>query len=163
MTSLSNYSGDNEDNDDLPQMIPCMYCYTQWPQSCSRPPPTHTFTGDPRASPEVSCAVLSPLILSPVSWCARFCCTLQKSISQSCVSSDSPMVGLMATSSKRGYAIPTSVIPRAPGSLQQTIEDPYLHRRCSNTVLSQSLWGSLGSGVHMVCLSPVSVSGVNGI
>ena len=95
-------------------MIPCMYCYTQWPQSCSRPPPTHTFTGDPRASPEVSCVVLSPLILSPVSWCARFCCTLQKSISQSCVSSDSPMVGLMATSSKRGYTIPTSVIPRAP-------------------------------------------------
>ena len=27
-----------------------------------------------------------------------------------------------------------------PLSLQQTTADPYLHRRCSNTVLSQSLW-----------------------
>ena len=37
------------------------------------------------------------------------------------------MVGLMVTSSKRAYAIPRSA-------------DPYLHRRHSNTVLSQSLW-----------------------
>ena len=50
------------------------------------------------------------------------------------VSSGSSIVGLMATSSKRTYAIPT---PRAP-SLQQTTADLYLHRRRSNTVLSQS-------------------------
>ena len=50
------------------------------------------------------------------------------------------MVGLMATSSKRAYAIPKSAAPRAP-SLWQSTADPYLHRRCSNTVLSQSLWG----------------------
>ena len=28
-----------------------------------------------------------------------------------------------------------------PLSLRQTTANPYLHRRCSNTVLSQSLWG----------------------
>ena len=28
-----------------------------------------------------------------------------------------------------------------PLSLRQTTADPYLHRRCSNTILSQSLWG----------------------
>ena len=33
---------------------------------------------------------------------------------QSCVSSGSSMVGLMATSSKRAYAIPRSTAPRAP-------------------------------------------------
>ena len=33
---------------------------------------------------------------------------------QSCVSSGGSMVGLMATSSKRGYAIPRSTAPRAP-------------------------------------------------
>ena len=33
---------------------------------------------------------------------------------QSCVSSGSFMVGLMATSSKRAYAIPKSAAPRAP-------------------------------------------------
>ena len=43
-----NYGGCNEDNGDLPQKIPCMYCYSPCPQPCSRPPPTHTFTRDSR-------------------------------------------------------------------------------------------------------------------
>ena len=41
-------------------------------------------------------------------------CDLKESISQSCVSSGSSMVGLMVTSSKRTYAIPKSAAPRAP-------------------------------------------------
>ena len=49
------------------------------------------------------------LLLSPGSWCAYgSVCALQESISQSCVSSGSSVVGLMATSSKRAYAIPKS-------------------------------------------------------
>ena len=40
------YSGGNEDNGDLLQKIPCVYCYTQCPQPCSRPPLTHTSAGD---------------------------------------------------------------------------------------------------------------------
>ena len=132
-----NYSGGNEGNGDLPQKIPCMYCYTQCPQPCSRPPPTHASAGDSRTpagkSKTVSCGVTA------FSWVPvhKVLFTLQQSISQSCVSSGSSMVGLMVTSSKRTYAIPT---PR-PLSLQQSTADPYLHRRCSNTVLSQSLWG----------------------
>ena len=59
---------------------------------------------------------------------------------QSCVSSGTSLVGLMVTSSKRAYVIPRSTTPRAP-ALQQSTADPYLHRRHSNTVLSQSLWG----------------------
>ena len=51
------------------------------------------------------------LFLSPGSWCTRFCYALQESISQSYVSSDRSIVGLIVTSSKRTYAIPT---PRAP-------------------------------------------------
>ena len=42
----SNYSGGNEDNGDLFQKIPCMYCYTQCPQPCSRPLATHASAGD---------------------------------------------------------------------------------------------------------------------
>ena len=76
---------------------------------------------------------------------------------QSCVSSGSSMVGLMATSSKRAYAIPRSAAPRAP-ALQQSTGDPYLLRGHPNTVLAQSL-GSLGPGMHKVCLNPLSVSG----
>ena len=58
----------------------------------------------------------------------------------SCVSSGSSMVGLMATSSKRARPIPRSTAPRAPAPVAVHYY-PYLLRRHSNTVLSQSLWG----------------------
>ena len=52
---------------------------------------------------------------------------------QSCVRSGSSMVGLMATSSKRAYAILRSVAPKVL-PLRQAAADPHLHRRHSNTV-----------------------------
>ena len=55
-----------------------------------------------------------------------------------------------------------SLVHPEPLPLQQSIADPYLHRRHSNTVLSQSLWG-LWVLVHKVCLSPLSVSDGNGV
>ena len=105
------------------------------PPTLQQAPWTHAFTGDSR-TPRGKSPVGS-LLLSPGSWCTRFCCALQESISQSCVSSGSSTVGLMATSSKRAYATPTP----EPVSLWQTTADPHLHRKCSNTVLFQSLWG----------------------
>ena len=58
------------------------------------------------------------LLLSPGSWCAQVSvCAHQEFVSQSCVSSGGSMVGLMATSSKRAYAIPRSAAPRAPALL----------------------------------------------
>ena len=62
---------------------------------------------------------------------------LQESISQSCVSSGTSVVGLMETSSKRSYP---SLLHPEPLPLQQSTGDLGLHRRPSNTVLSQSLW-----------------------
>ena len=59
---------------------------------------------------------------------------------QSCVSSGGSVVGLMEIASKRAYAIPRSTAPRAL-LLRQSTADPYLHRRHSDTVLAQSLWG----------------------
>ena len=64
-TSLSlfslNYGGGNEDNGDLLQRIPCLYCYTHCPQPRSRPPPTHASAGDSwiltGKSGSVSCGV----------------------------------------------------------------------------------------------------------
>ena len=41
-----NYGGGNEDNGDLFQKVPCRQCYTQCPQPCSRPPPSHASTRD---------------------------------------------------------------------------------------------------------------------
>ena len=71
-----NYGGGYDDNHDLPQKIPCMYCYTQCPQPCSRPPPTHASTGDSWTttgkSRTVSCGVIVPFSWVPVHkvlWC----------------------------------------------------------------------------------------------
>ena len=61
--------------------------------------------------------------------------------------------GLMVTSSKGVYAVPRSAAPRAPA--------PAAVHCSPNTVLTQSLWVSVGSlcaGAHKVCLSPLSVS-----
>ena len=59
-----NYGGSNEDNGDLLQKVPCIYCYTQGPQPCSRLPTAHTSTGDSWTltgkSGSVSCGVTSP-------------------------------------------------------------------------------------------------------
>jgi len=100
----------------LLQKVPCMYCYTQCPQPCSRPPPTYISTEDPWTLPGKSGSVsYGALLLSPGSWCTQgSVCALQESVSQSCVSSVSSLVGVTATSSKRAYAIPKSAAPRAP-------------------------------------------------
>ena len=81
---------------------------------------------------------------------------------QSCVSSSGSMVGLMATSFKRTYAIPRSTVPRAPAPEavhcwpvppQETLK----HSSVSVPV------GSLGSGTYKVCLSPLSFPGGYGV
>ena len=50
-----------------------------------------------------------------------------------------PLVAVW-TSSKRAYAIRRSAAPK-PLPLRQSTADLFLHRRRSNTVLSQALWG----------------------
>ena len=103
-----------------------------------RPTPLPETPGHPQASLEQP--PVESLLLSSGSWCTRFCCDLRESISQSCVSSGSSMLGLMATSSKRAYAVPKSAAPRT----SVPVEDHgrlYLHRKCSNTFLSQYMWG----------------------
>ena len=77
-------------------------------------------------------------LLSPGSWYTGSVCVLQVSIFQSCVSSRSSKVRFMVTSSNRAMPYPSLLHPEP---LRQSTADPSLHRRCSNTVLSQSLWG----------------------
>ena len=70
-----NYGGGIEDNGNLLQKVPCRHCCIQCPQPCSRPPPTHTCTGDSWTltgkSVSVSCGVIDPF--SWVLICTRFC------------------------------------------------------------------------------------------
>ena len=78
-----------------------------------RPTPPLETPGHSRAS--LGQSHVGSLLLSPGSWCTQgSVCVLQESISQSCVSAGSSMVGLMVTSSKRAYAIPKSAAHRAP-------------------------------------------------
>ena len=92
-----------------------MHCYTQCPQPAAgyhQPTPLPETPGHPQAS--LGQSPVGSLLLSPGSWCTSFCCALQETISQSCVSSGSSTVGLLVTSSKRVYAIPKTAAPRAP-------------------------------------------------
>ena len=85
-------------------------------------------------------------------------CALQESICQSCVSSGSSMVGLMATSSKRAYAIPKSAAPRAAVPVGVPCWPVPLQEMLKHSSVSVSV-GFLGPGAHKTCLSPLSVSG----
>ena len=77
-----------------------------------RPMPLLETPGYSQAS--LSQSLVRSLLLSPGSWCTRFCLCPPRVYFQSCVSSGSSMVGLMVTPSKRAYAIPKSAAPRAP-------------------------------------------------
>ena len=78
-----------------------------------QPTPPLEPPGHSRAS--LGQSLVGSLLLSPGCWGIQgSVCALQESISQSCVSSGSSVVGLMVTSSKRAYATPRSAAPRAP-------------------------------------------------
>ena len=106
----SNYGGGNEDNGDLLPKVPCMHGCTQ----CSDPAAGHRkptllpeTPGHSQASLDQS--LVGSLLLSPGSWCAQgSVCALKILFPQSCVSSGGSMVGFMATSSKKAYAISRS-------------------------------------------------------
>ena len=86
-------------------------------------PPLET-PGHSQASQDQS--LVGSLLLSPGSWCTQgFVCALQESIFKSCVSSGGCMVGLMATSSKRAYAIPRSTARRSNQSILKEISPEY--------------------------------------
>ena len=70
-----NYGGGNEDNGDLIQKVPCTHCYTQCPQPCSRPLPTHASARDSWTL-RVKYGSVSCGVTAPFSWVlvnTRFC------------------------------------------------------------------------------------------
>ena len=91
---MPNYGGGNEDNGDLLEKIPCTHCHTHCPQPCSRPPLTCISTGESRTRASLGESPVGSLLVSPGSWCTRgSVCALQESVSQSCVSFGSSVVG----------------------------------------------------------------------
>jgi len=79
---------------------------------------------------------------------------------QSFVSSGGSMMGLMATSSKRAYAIPRSAAPRGPAlSPAAGYCWPVPSQKTSKHSYGSVSVGSLGPSAHKFCLSPLNVSG----
>ena len=142
--------GDNEDNGDLLQKVPCMHCCPQCPQPCSRPLPTHTPPETPgRSRASLGQPLVGSLLLSPGSWCTQGSdCACQEFLSQSCASSGSSIVELMTTSSKRGYAIPTFTAARRGASAPVAVHCGRVHPQETQTQFCLSLVGSLDPGVH---------------
>ena len=81
---------------------------------------------------------------------------------QSCVSSSSSMVELMATSSKRAFAIPRSTAPRAPAPAAVHCWPIPLQETLTYSSVSVSV-RLLGPDMYKVCLSALSVSGGYGV
>ena len=89
-----NYGGANEDSGDLLQKVPWCTAALSVPDPAAgprRPTPPPQIPGHSWAS--LGQSPVGSLLLSPGSWCTRFCCALQESISPSCVSSGGSMVG----------------------------------------------------------------------
>ena len=109
----SNYGGGNEDNGDLLQQVTCTHCCTQCPYPAAGLHASTETPGHSWASLGQYLVGSLLLFLGPGVHKALF--VPSKSLFlQSCVSSSGFMVGLMATSSKRAYAISRSAAPRAP-------------------------------------------------
>ena len=150
-----NYGGGNEDNGDLLQKVPCSHCHTQCPWSCCRlTPPGHS-----QAS--LGQSLVGSLLLSPRSCCAQgFVCALQESVSPVLCKSGGSMVRLMATSSKCGLCHTQVCCTQSPCPWSWSMP-PQETLKHSKAGLTQSLWGLLLC--TMFCLSPLSISGGNGI
>ena len=110
-----NSGGGSEDNDNLLQEVPCTHCHTQCPRPCTghhRPTPPPEASGHSRVWVSLQWGHCS-FLLGPSAHNVLF--VPSKSLfPESCVSSGSSMVVLMATSSKRAYVIPRSAAPRVP-------------------------------------------------
>ena len=121
--------------------MPCMNCCTQCPQPCSRPPPTHTSTRDSR-TPTGKSGTVSSGVTAPFSWVlvhGVLLCPPRVYFPGLCKfwQSYGRVNGALL---QEGLCHSQVCCTQSP-SLRQTTAERYLHRRLSNTVLSQSLWG----------------------
>ena len=104
-------------------------------------------------------SLVGSLLFSPGSWCTQgFVCALQESVSPVLCKFWQLYDGLMATSSKRAYAIPRSTAPRAPAHTAVHYWPMPPQETPKHSSFSVSV-GYLGPGVQKVCLSSLRVSG----
>ena len=154
--------GGKEDDGDLFQKVPCMYCCTQCCQPHSRPPPTHASTGDSWTltgkSGSVPCGVTAPF-----SWV---------------------LVNMFLLCPPRVYFPVLCKVWQLYGGVNGDLLQEGLHHTqvcCTQSLCSFSSQllthtstgvaqssvsvsvGSLGPGACKVCLSPLSICEGNGV
>ena len=142
-----NYGGGNEDNGHFLQKIPCTHCCTQCPQTCSRLPPTHASARDSWTLTDKSGSV-SYGVTAPFSWvlvCTKFCWCPPRVCFPVLCKFWQLYDGLMATSSKRAYAMPRSAAPRAPAPAGVHCRPGPPQETLTHSSVSVSV-GSLGPG-----------------
>ena len=159
-----NYDGDNEDNGNLLQKVPCTHCCTQCLQPCSRPLQTYVSTSDSWKHVGKS-GLVTFGVTAHFSWVLvhkRFClCHLRVCFPVLCkfwrlcggVNGDLLQEGLFHS---QVYCI------QSPCSWSNPLLT-HTSTRDAQTQFCLSLCGSLGPGVHKVYLSPLSVSGEYGV
>ena len=137
-----NYGGGTEDNGDLLQKVPRTHCYTQCPQPCSRPLLTYTSARDCWTFMGKSGSIFRG-VTAPFSWVlmsTRFVCALQESVSPVLRKFWWLYGGGNGNFLQEGLCHTQVCCTQNPAPVQNRA-GLYLHRRHSNTALSQSLWG----------------------
>ena len=165
---IPNNGGGSEDNGHLLLKVPCIHCCTQCPLPCTTNPCLCQRLLDTHRQVWVSLLWgHSSFFLGPGVHKILF--VPSKSLfPPSCVGYGSSIVGLMALSSKGAYAIPKSA---APSHTQICCTQspcprgsPLLTRTSTGDAQTQFCLSLFGlPGVHKVCLSPLSISGGNGV
>jgi len=108
-------------------------------------------------------SLVGSLILTPGSWFKVLFVPSKSLFPQSCVSSGISMVGLMATSSKRAYAISRCAAPRTPSPMDRPL---LTHTSAGDTQTLKGKSDSVSVGspiVYRFCLIPPSISGRYGV
>ena len=152
--TIPSYGGGNENNGDLPQKIPCMSCYRPCPQPCSRPPLTHTLTRDSRTptgkSPvgSLSLVLVHKVLLCPPRVYFPGLCKFWQLYGG--VNGDLLQEDLCHTHTQN--LCPCS----RPLPTRTSTGDVH-------TEFCLSLCGSLCPSACKICLSPLSISGGNGV
>ena len=140
-----------------------MCCYTQCPESCSRPPPTHASAGDPQTptgkSRTVSCGVTAPfslvlahkvLLCPPIVYFPVRCKFWQL------------YGGVNGDLLQEGLCHPHVCCTQSPCPCSRPPPTCISIGDAQTQSVSVSV-GALGPGAHSLCLSALSISGRNGV
>ena len=159
-----NYGEGIEDNGDLLQNVPCRHCYTQCPQPCSRPPQTHTSSGDswtlPGKSRSVSCGVTAPF-----SWFlvhTTFCLCPPSVYFPVLCKFWQLYGGVNGNLLQEGLCHTQVCCTQSHGPCDSPLRTRTSTGDTQHSSVSVSV-GSLGPGAQKVSLSPLSISGGNAV